>query len=279
MTGYLEILGAVLIWAFFNGVLVKGIRTSGVGVGIWTGLIGVVVFISTLNYRFLFSLNKSQLIGLAALSMFAALNNSCFYTALKISIANAALFHYLAPMLVIFWSISVPIFYKPISSADILALLIGFSGIVFVAAPKLKERDLRLIYLGVGSAVFYSLEIVLSSYVSRDLNVNPEVSAFFKLIFQVGVMLVLAKTLGESVKIQRNQEWVKIIVGGLLLYLSFVLWFGGSITVNPLHLGVMGYIDRIGAIILGSFIFKEKLTKNIVIGGILILGAGLLIII
>ena len=40
--GYLQILGAVSIWAFFNGVLVKGIKTSGVGVGMWTGIIGVI---------------------------------------------------------------------------------------------------------------------------------------------------------------------------------------------------------------------------------------------
>ena len=57
-----------------------------------------------------------------------------------------------------------------------------------------------------------------------------------------------------------------------------MLYFAGSQTVSDLDRGVLGYIDRIGAIVLGALIFKEKLTKNIIIGGVLILGAGLLLI-
>src|SRR3989338_2638147 len=219
MTGYLEILGAVLIWAFFNGVLVKGIRTSGVGVGIWTGLIGVVVFISTLNYRFLFSLNKSQLIGLAALSMFAALNNSCYYTALKISIPNAALFHYLAPLLVIFWVLSFPIFNQPITQLAVIAVLIGLIGVFWLVGPNLREGNKRLVILGFASAIFYSLELVLSGYVSKTLGVSSDISAFTKLLFQAMVMPLAGLILGESVRVRDLKEWPKIIAGGALLYI------------------------------------------------------------
>ncbi|MDP3793036.1 MAG: EamA family transporter [bacterium] len=279
MIGYFEVLGAVAIWAFFNGVLVKGIKTSGVGVGIWTALVGIIIFILTLNYQHLSSLNRSQFIGLVALGIFAALNNACFYTALKISIPNAALFHYLAPMLVIVWSLSVPIFYEPVALMDVLSLVISFAGIVYVAIPNLKEKNLKLIYLGSLSAIFYSLEIVLSGYVSQDLAVAPEISAFFKLILQAGVMLVLAIILSESIAVQNNKEWLKIAGGGVLLYLSFILYFSGSATVSDLHRGILSYIDRIGAIALGVYFFKEKITKNIVIGGLLILGAGLLLLI
>lgn len=276
--GYLQVLGAVSIWALFNGVLVKGIKTSGVGVGLWTGLIGVGIFTLSLDYQILSSLDKNQLIGLTALGLFSALNNSCFYTALKISISNAALFHYLAPMLVIFWSLSLPIFYKPVSYLEIAALAMGFGGIAFVALPKLRGGNSKLVYLGLGSAIFYSLEIVLSGYVSKELQIVPEVSSLFKLTFQAGVMFILATALKESVKVQEPKEWLKIFAAGLLLYLSFILYFSGSATVDPIHLGFMGYIDRIGAIALGALIFKEKISKNVWVGGILILGASLLLL-
>ena len=50
--GYLQVLGAVSIWAFFNGVLVKGIKTSGVGVGMWTGMVGVIFLNNSRKPRF-----------------------------------------------------------------------------------------------------------------------------------------------------------------------------------------------------------------------------------
>ncbi len=285
MVGYLEVLAAVSIWAFFNGILVNGIKTSGVGVGTWTALVGIATF----GITFIFSGNPlgglagHQLIALAGLGIAAALNNSCYYTALKISIPNAALFHYLAPLLVIFWVIF-PIFYQPITGASMVALVIGFVGVAWIIGPNIRDGNKRLIILGFCSATFYSLEIVLSGLVSKKLNVSPDASAFTKLLFQalvmpiVGFMMPIVR-IGprESVKVQDNKEWPKILIGGALLYLSFVLYFAGAQTVSDLHRGVLGYIDRIGAILLGAWYFRQPITKNILIGGIFILGAGLII--
>lgn len=278
MSGYLEVLGAVSIWAFFNGVLVKGIKTSGIGVGMWTGLIGVGIFTLNFDYSSLRSLDNNQLIGLMALGLFSALNNSCFYTALKISVPTAAIFHYLAPILVVLWSFLLPIFYKPISNSEILALILGFIGIGLVVFPKFKERNSKLIYLGLGSAIFYSLEIILSGYISKELNVNPRISSLFKLIFQSAVMFSLSILLRESLKIKGGKEWLKISLAGLLLYSSFILYFSGSATVPPIHLGFLSYIDRIGVIVLGALVFKEKISKNAALGAALILGSSLLLL-
>ena len=91
--GYLQVLGAVSIWAFFNGVLVKGIKTSGVGVGMWTGIVGVIF---CLIWQDIGLLNFKYFTWLALLGISAALNNSFNYTAIKISIPVALLFHYIA---------------------------------------------------------------------------------------------------------------------------------------------------------------------------------------
>ncbi len=280
MIGYLEILGAVSIWAFFNGILVNGIKTtSGVGVGTWTAFIGIIVF----GITFIFSqsthnLSAYHILMLAQLGIFAALNNSCYYTALKISIPNAALFHYLAPLLIIFWALSFEIFRQPIAQTAIVAVSLGFIGVIWLVRPNLKEGNWKLVILGLGSAIFYSLEIVLSGYVSTTLGVASNVSAFTKLLCQALVMPVIGILVGESIKVKDSREWLKIIAGGILLYLSFILYFSGAETVSDLHRGILGYIDRIGAILLGCWYFKQPVTKNILIGGAFILGAGLLII-
>lgn len=278
MIGYLEVLGAVSIWAFFNGILVNGIKTSGTGVGAWTGLVGMLI--SALVFLVVgvpsAGLSVTAIIFLSLLGISAGLNNGCYYTAIKISVTNAPVFHYLAPLLVIGWYF-VPIFSQPILWFDVLAVVGGFIGIAWVVIPNFKEGNRRLIYLGFGSAFFYSLEIVLSGYISKELHIAEEISAFWKLLFQFLVMPIFAAFLGESIRVNKKERW-KVILGGVLLYISFILYFAGSATVSDLHRGVLGYIDRIGALLLGAWWFRKPLTKNILIGAVIILGAGLLIV-
>lgn len=279
MIGYLEVLGAVSIWAIFNGVLVRGIKTSGVGVGTWTGLVGVIIFgIGFLFNGTLGELSDKSLLALTLLGIFAALNNSLGYTAIKISIPIALLFHYLAPVFVPIWGLAFNVFYQPINFADILAIIVALIGMFLLAVHNIKEGNRKLLILGLGSAVFYSLEIVFSGYISRDLLVPAQISAFTKLMFQTMVMPVMALILGESIRIGDRREWLKIITGGGLLCISFLLYFWGAKTVGGIQLGVLGYIDRVGAIALGAYFFKEKITGNTIIGGLMILGAGLLVI-
>src|SRR3989338_9190896 len=285
MIGYFEILGAVAIWAFFNGVLVRGIKTSGVGVGIWTALVGLVTFLIIFLFFGLDPLNgvtSKQALYLLWLGIFAALNNTCYYTALKISIPVAALFHYLAPLIVIVWPLLFPIFYEPIEVSDIIAAMIGLAGFFFIAKSSLKTGNRTLFYLGAGSAIFYSLEIILSGYVSNNLSTPAAAATFFKFLFQALTMVLMGWVFRESLTVKNKLDWLKITAGGLLLYFSFMLYFYGSVSVSSLERGVLGYIDRIGAIVLGCWFFKEeraKLTKEVWIGGALILGAGLLIIV
>ena len=282
MIGYLEVLGAVLIWAIFNGVLVKLIKTPGVGVGMWTGIFGIVVFglMALTGFNIDTSLSHHQLMALIVLGVSAALNNSFNYTAIKISLPVALLFHYLAPPLVVVWYFIFPI--EAVSTVSLVALAIALAGVVYMALPNIKEGSRRVVFLGAASAIFYSLEIVLSGYLSNQLNVPAATSSFTKLLFQAMVMPIMGLfVLNESVKVKQKSDWRLLILGGALLYFSFVLYFLGSATVGPIQRGVLGYIDRIGAIALGAYFFKEerdKITKNIWIGGALVLGAGLIII-
>lgn len=281
--GYFQILCAVAIWAWINGILVKSCKISGVGVGFWTALVGLSIYAVDINqYAWGFRiLDRTQIWGLIFLGLFAAINNACYYTALKISISNAALFHYLAPMLTVIWSL-VPIFEIQVTSLSVMALLGGFAGIVYITGPNLKEKNWKLILLGSASAIFYSLEIVLSGYVSKELGVPALISTFTKLFFQALVMLTIAVVFRESFRVKLGDDSFKLVLGGIALYLSFVFYFNGSATVGDLERGILSYIDRIGAIVLGAWWFEEerkKITKNVWIGGALILGSSLLILI
>lgn len=285
MIGYLAILGAVSIWAIFNGIIVKGIKTSGVGVGTWTSVFGVILFFTffLMNGQELPHLSPGQVWGLIGLGTFAALNNACSYTGIKISMINTLLFHYLAPLLIPMWALTVPAFYSEIRTLDLVALFIGLCGMVWIGAPNFHGNK-KWMYFAVGSAFFYSLEIVFSGYVSNKLGVQANISALTKLSAQAMLMpiagIILASRLPNidfTLRVKNKSEWPKLLIGGALLYLSFVLYFYGSATVSDMHRGILGYIDRIGAIALGAYFFKEKIDRNTWVGGILILGAGLLV--
>jgi hypothetical protein len=208
MTGYFQVLGAVSIWAFFNGVLVKGIKTSGVGVGMWTGVFGAFFCLIGIGGN-LGPINAAQLLGLALLGGAAGLNNSFNYTAIKISIPVALLFHYLAPMLVIIWYFLIPPFYQPTNSKSLLAAGIGIIGMIYMAKPHLREGNRKLVIFGVASAIFYSLEIVLSGYVSSTLQVAANTSSLAKLLFQAMIMPIVGLGLKESVKITNRLKSLK----------------------------------------------------------------------
>lgn len=285
MMGYVQVLSAVLIWTYFNGVLVKQVKTSGLGVGTWTGLVGMILmtgfFLVSDKY---FLLTRYQLWIVFWLLLSASLNNACNYTAIKMAgVANAMLFHYLAPMLAPVMVIGLnsflpmPIQYEPISVFHVLALSGGLAGVIYLGIPNLKVGK-KWMLLGLGSALFYSLEIVFSGYIMDDLKVPFEVAKFSKLSGQAIIMSLLAVVLNEKLSVESKNDWKKLILGGVLLYISFIFYFKGSQTVGYLERGILSYIDRIGAIALGIYFFPdEKLTKNIIIGGALIIGASVLL--
>lgn len=278
MIGYLQVLGAVSIWAVINGLIIKGIKTSGVGVGTWMSFVGVLIFVTVSGGTNPFSdLNTYQFTTLVYLGLASALNNSLFYTALKMTyVYNAALVHYFASILVIPLIFFVPQFKEALGPVDVIAIFLGFAGLVVITLPNLSGST-RWLYFALGSALFYSLEMLFGRVVSTH-GVPAETSAFVKLLAQTAIMPVVGLTLRQSVAVQEKTEWFKIILAGGLLYLSFILYFSGIQTVPVRHSAVLGYVDRIGAIALGAYFFKEKLTKSVWWGGSLIMAAGLLVI-
>ena len=144
MIGYLEVLGAVSIWAIINGLVIKGVKkTSGVGVGTWMSLVGVAIFsVMFLAKNPFVGLNQYQVTMLVLLGLVSALNNSLFYTALKMTyVYNAALLHYFASILVIILIAFVPMFHETLTPVDIVAVLLGFAGLVIITRPSWQNNS------------------------------------------------------------------------------------------------------------------------------------------
>ena len=271
--GYLQILGAVSIWAIINGLIVKdvGAQVAPTILGSLMSLVGVVLFLPKLISSGWPKLDKKSKALLLGLGFSAALNNSFFYTALTMTaVYNAALVHYFASVLAILWISIIPRFKEKLDKGSLSAVILGIIGLIIMTGSSWLEHKLWL-YFALLSAIFYSFEIVLSRQVSKN-NIDPQFSSFTKLGFQLLIMPIAGFILGHSFRVPLD-SLPYIGIAGLLLFLSFVLVFSGLKTVSTKHFSVLGYLDRIGAILIGRFYWGEVFGPAIWIGGILILVA------
>lgn len=274
---YLKIICGVLIWAVINGLIIKdaGSVVAPTVLGALMSLVGIVLFLPYLFLNPWPKLSKKQKIFLLGLGLSAAINNSFFYTALAMGdakVSSVALIHYFASILAVLWVAFLPKFKERMDAASLIAVSLGIIGLIVMTGSTLLEHKLWL-YFALLSAFFYSLEIVFSRQSSLS-EVSPYISAFTKLGFQLLIMPVVGLYLGHSFHIPVNQ-YAYITFAGVLLFISFILVFSGLKRVPVKHFSALGYLDRLGAVAIARFWWKESFGLNIWIGGLLILLAEL----
>lgn len=274
---YLKIICGVLIWAVINGLIVREVSSlvAPTVLGSLMSLVGVILLLPYLFINPWPKLNKNQTLLLMGLGMSAAVNNSFFYTALAMNdsmVSSVALIHYFASILAVLWVAFIPKFKERLDLASLIAISLGIIGLIVMTGSTLLEHKLWL-YFSLLSAFFYSFEIVFSRQSSLN-EVSPYISAFTKLGFQVLMMPIVGLLLGHSFYVPSNQ-YGYIVFAGILLFISFILVFSGLKRVPVKHFSALGYLDRLGAVAIARFWWKESFGLNIWIGGLLILLAEL----
>lgn len=271
---YFKVVCGVLIWAVINGLIIKdaGSVVAPTVLGALMSLVGVILFLPHLLCNSWPKFNNRQKWFLIGLGLSAALNNSFFYTALATKdadakVASIVLIHYIASIIAIIWT-ALPIFREKLDKTSILAITIGFWGLAIMTGENWLGHGLWF-YFALLSAFFYSLEMVFSRQVSVA-EVSPYFSSFTKLGFQLMIMPLVGFYLGHSFTVPSGQ-YLYIIFAGLLLFVSFILVFSGFKKVPVKHFAVLGYLDRLGAIAIAWFWWKESFGLNVWIGGAMIL--------
>lgn len=280
LTGYIEIISAVTIWAIASGVIVRWINQSAeivYGVGALVGFLFILAWIiATKKYEKIeesFPWKKN----LALIGLFIGLNNGLFYIAIKTTtVANAVLTHYFEPIL--FVMIFAPLVLKQkIQKGHLIASLIGFAGLLAILGPQINVTKVDIgIVLGLASAVFFAWHTAIESKLANTTSINPLVEVLYKngvpaLMF---LPFVLSKSINESIS---SVDYLKLILFGIIvLGISFVLLYRGLAKVSGQSASVMFYIEPIGAVFLAWIVWGEALTASTIIGGAMILIAGYL---
>jgi drug/metabolite transporter (DMT)-like permease len=267
--GSVYILSAIFLWSSLGVV----VRLSGVEIHILmfyslvVSLIVQGIILSRKTYR-------KEIPGIRMLKypmilgFFSFLNTFTYFYAFKhTTIANSVLTHYTAPVIVAFLA---PLFLKEVITRRIvIAIIIASIGLwIMLDGFSFKENQMAGIMAGLVSGLAYAIIIIFLRIQSQ--NFNPLVLAFFT---NVSITMLLAPFVRE---IPLKALWSYLFMGIVHSTIAPILYFKGLQHVTANRAAVLGYIEPVGAIIIGIIFLSEHPPSISLVGGALIIFSGYL---
>lgn len=275
--GYLEIILAVGFWGLNSGIVVRLISISAFLLYPIASLFGFLVVTGELIRKKKLSkaLEVNQKPMLLLVGLLVLLNNVLFYYAIQnTTIANAILLHYLAPLLVV---LAAPLVIKEENRnrKKLAMALVGLLGMFVILSPQIGAINIGII-AGLASAVFYA------AYVLIEKKLTTSVESLTQVFYKNSVaasLSVIAIPIVISQGLFNFEEMAKIAFLGITaLGFGFVFFFKGLGKVSSQNAMVLTYLETVIAIVSGAIIFGEAIEANTVLGGLMIIGAGIAVI-
>jgi len=267
--GSVYILSAIFLWSSLGVV----VRLSGVEIHILmfyslvVSLIVQGIILSRKTYRKeipQFRMLKYPVI----LGFFSFLNTFTYFYAFKhTTIANSVLTHYTAPVIVAFLA---PLFLNEVITRRIvIAIIIASIGLwIMLDGFSFKENQMAGIMAGLASGLAYAIIIIFLRIQSQ--NFNPLVLAFFTNVTITIILLPFIRV------IPLHALWSYLFMGIVHSTIAPILYFKGLQHVTANKAAVLGYIEPVGAIIIGIIFLSEHPPSISLIGGALIIFSGYL---
>jgi len=218
------------------------------------------------------SLKEYMILSMSGL--FIALNWFFFFRAIKVTtIASATMSYYVAPVIVTI--LSVFLLKESINKKTLIAVGLSFSGIILMTLMgSQKGSHFNIVGVGYGliAAFFYAL-VTISVKKLKDVP-SHKIS-----LFQMGISsLIFLPVIRHMKRFNTLSLILMLIVGVIHTCIALNLYFEGIKRIKVQHVGVLSYIDPLGAVILGGIFFNEMPGVSTIIGGGMILSATYLIL-
>lgn len=219
-------------------------------------------------------LSLKEYLILSMSGLFIALNWFFFFRAIKVTtIASATMSYYVAPVIVTL--LSVFLLKESINKKTLIAVGLSFSGIILMTLMgSQKESGFNILGVGYGliAAFFYAL-VTISVKKLKDVP-SHKIS-----LFQMGISsLIFLPVIRHMNTFNPTSLTLMIIVGVIHTCIALNLYFEGIKRIKVQHVGVLSYIDPLGAVILGGLFFNEMPGISTIIGGGMILSATYIIL-
>jgi drug/metabolite transporter (DMT)-like permease len=204
-----------------------------------------------------------------------------FYAVRQTSVAIAMFLLFLMPVWV---ALAAPrLFKSPREPIVWPALGLALAGLAVILVPDLLGEGVRLSVAGLLAALFtgfgyatYTISVKgLTRIVSSSTISMAE--AFFDMLFVLPLALWQFQSTGYELD---SKAWVAAVVMGVFCTaIPYTLWIMGTRRVRVEHVTILGYVEPVAGPLFAVFLVGQLPTLWTVVGGALILAAGLLIVV
>lgn len=282
-----KVLIAMLLWGSI-GVFVKNISLEPVEISFFRGIIGsvflgIVLLIRIKNKKILEQDNdldslenqdkkqsKKSIIILIISGMAIGFNWVFLFNSYNyITVANATIIYYLAPVIVIFVS---PIFLKEkLTLKKVIAVICAMIGLILIVKSGSSNANVDLtkgIINAFAAACLYASVIILNKFIK---NVDDYTKTFIQL-FMASMVLLPWVIYRNTVVFDSAKSIILISVLGIAhTGIAYCLYFSSMKDLKAQSIAILGYIDPVSSVVFSIFLLKEPFSVYQLIGGVIIL--------
>ena len=290
----IKVLIAMLLWGSL-GVFVKNISLDSVEIAFFRGIIGsvflgIVLFIRMQNNKKLAQksdeLNndfededkkpsKKSIIIFIISGMAIGLNWVFLFNSYNyITVANATIVYYLAPVIVIFVS---PIFLKEkLTLKKVLAVICAMIGLVLIVRTGQSSTNINLtqgIINAFAAACLYASVIILNKFIK---NVDDYTKTFIQL-FMASMVLLPWVIYRNNIIFDSPKSIILIAILGIAhTGIAYCLYFSAMKELKAQSIAILGYLDPVSSVVFSIFLLKEPFSIYQLIGGVIILASAII---
>lgn len=219
-----------------------------------------------------------RLLPLAVLGAVQGAHWLLFFLAVELgSVALAVITFYAAPVLI---ALAAPMALRePLSRVTLASLVPGAAGIALVATGGDAGGRVSAAALaaGLGSALAYAVLVLLSKRLLSG-RVPPLTVAFWDCL--VGAVVIApALLLADRVLPDGGGEWAVVVLLGVVFTGASTLVYATLLRhVTAQAAGVLTFLEPVAAVVLAALLVDEPLTLEVVVGGLLVVAAGIAVV-
>lgn len=159
----------------------------------------------------------------------------------------------------------------------IAALLLALAGVtVMVGAPGSGALNGKGVALAIGGSFIYAAYLPMLRKIKGD--VPPKTATFFLVAGAAVVFVVAAQIQGGMTLPSRGDTWLEIALLAIVSTgIAFTALIAGLSILGPVRTAIISTVEPFFTALLGTLVLKDQLHLATLVGGILIIGAVVLI--
>ena len=204
-----------------------------------------------------------------------------FFAVRHTSVAIAMFLLFLMPVWV---ALAAPrVFHSPREPIVWPALALALTGLIVILAPDVLGKGVELSLVGLLAALFTGFGYATYTVSVKGLTKIVAPSTISMAEAAGDTLLVLPLAIWQfgstGYHLDRNAWIAALVMGVLCTAIPYTLWIEGTRRVRVEHVTILGYVEPVAGPLYAVFLVGQMPTVWTVIGGALILGAGLLVVI